>query len=107
MGGMGGASGASGMGAMGGAGGAGGSAGGDSPCFMVCDAQNAAEVAGDCVALSLAECRALCGTGGSCAAQFEAMHVCWLAGEFMCGFFSAESNADCQAEEDAYFACIQ
>lgn len=90
-----------------GGGGASGMGGGDSPCFMVCDAQNAAEIAGDCVTLSVADCRALCGAGGSCQAQFEAMHVCWLTGEFMCGFFSAESNADCQAEEDAYFDCIQ
>jgi hypothetical protein len=91
----------------GGGGGAAGMSGNDSPCYMVCDAQEAAEVAGNCPGVGLETCRALCGAGGSCQAQFEAMHVCWLTGEFMCGLFSAESDAECQAQETAYFDCIQ
>jgi hypothetical protein len=60
-----------------------------------------------CPGIGLQACRALCGSGGSCQAEFEAMHLCWLTGEFECGFVSAEPVADCQAEDNAYFACIQ
>lgn len=102
-----GAGGASGASGVGGASGAGGTGRSDSPCLMVCDAQEAAEVAGMCPGIGLEACRSLCGSGGSCQAEFEAMHRCWLTGEFECGFVSAEPVADCQTEDNAYFDCIQ
>jgi hypothetical protein len=90
-----------------GGGGAAGMSGNDSPCLRVCDAQEAAEVAGMCPGIGLQACRSLCGSGGSCQAEYEAMHLCWLSGEFECGFVSAEPVADCQAQDNAYFDCIQ
>lgn len=41
-----------------------------------------------------------------CWTDLNAFNACQLTGEFDCGIFSAESDADCTTEQNAYFACV-
>ncbi|MGD8862308.1 MAG: hypothetical protein PVI30_20010 [Myxococcales bacterium] len=88
-----------------------GSSGGGSPalqtCYDVCQAQDAAEVAGNCPGIGLDACRFLCDAAatGECWQELTASNECMLTGQFDCGLFSAESNADCDAEYAAYDDC--
>jgi len=77
----------------------------DSSCYQVCDAQAAAESAGGCAFLTVEECKLICDGQTQCNAELAALHDCWLTGTFSCGLFSAESDADCAAQNDAYSGC--
>jgi hypothetical protein len=89
----------------------GGGAGGDSAelqtCYDVCQAQEAAEMAGDCPGIGLDACRFLCdaAASGDCWQELTASNECMLTGQFDCGLFSAESDADCDAQYQAYDDC--
>lgn len=77
-------------------------------CYDLCAAQDAAEMAGNCVALGLSACQGICDAsqGGRCSSELNALSACQLTGTFSCGFFSAESDADCDTEVTAYNSCV-
>ena len=76
-------------------------------CYQVCEAQQVAEEAGMCPGIGLSICKAICdgSMSGSCWDQLTALNRCGLTGNYGCSLFSAESDADCQAEIDAYTTC--
>ena len=80
---------------------------GQQACYDVCQAQDAAEMAGNCPGLGLSTCKLLCDAlvGSACEAEYKAHNECMLTGNFDCGLISAQSDADCSAELDALNTC--
>jgi hypothetical protein len=76
-------------------------------CYDLCAAQDEAETEGNCPGIGLETCRLFCKQlqGNRCASELDELSTCQLTGEFHCGIFSAESDADCASEENAYQAC--